>query len=397
MIFVDGQPQTVMAWIPARGGSKGLPRKALLDLQGLPVIAHTIKAALDAKYVDRVLVNTDDEEIRQVSIAHGAEVPFLRPAKMAEDDSPLEEALQFQYDWLKREEGAIPGIMIGMSPTHPFRCHGRLDSALEKAASDANIMNVRGVAPCISCLENYWIPTTGKKVAPFWDGEIQKDCTTVFQNLFSYNIVLECRIHLDTHPIFGRPVASHLTQLETIDLDDPHDMALARLIAAKKNLLDTACFAPQPDIPSDSLVPIYGKLFQKNDNTQQAQVLVHKDYPLIDEEDVSAFTEATQGSSNVVISGCDVDEDIHPFRLLKQDEHGYLRYLVDLPNEIRGKRQHYPTIRRFVPALVYLPPGTSLDDLARHSPDMWLLPKEKLLDVTNELEQLCIEITRTAM
>ena len=77
----------ILALIPARGGSKGIPRKNLLPIMGQPLIAYSIAQALASRWITRVIVSTDDEEIAQVARAHGAEVPFMRPAEYAQDHS----------------------------------------------------------------------------------------------------------------------------------------------------------------------------------------------------------------------------------------------------------------------------------------------------------------------
>ena len=83
----------ILAIIPARGGSKGLPRKNIKPLLGKPLIAWTIEQALASKYLDRVIVSTEDEEIAAISRKYCAEVPFLRPKELARDDSPTIDTL----------------------------------------------------------------------------------------------------------------------------------------------------------------------------------------------------------------------------------------------------------------------------------------------------------------
>ena len=80
-----------MAWIPARAGSKGVPRKALQHVGEHSLLAHTVRAALDIPGIDRVVVTTDDAEMRALAVAEGAEAPFQRPADLAQDDSSLSE------------------------------------------------------------------------------------------------------------------------------------------------------------------------------------------------------------------------------------------------------------------------------------------------------------------
>lgn len=120
------------AWaiIPARGGSKGLPRKNLRPLAGKPLVAHSVEAAASTSRVSRVIVSTDDEEIAAAARAAGAEVPFLRPAHLASDRAELREALDYTVDRLV-EEHAPPVHILVLYPTHPFRSRRSLDRALD--------------------------------------------------------------------------------------------------------------------------------------------------------------------------------------------------------------------------------------------------------------------------
>lgn len=123
-------PQTAaletLALIPARGGSKGLPRKNILPLCGKPLIAYTIETALAARRIGRVVVSTDDPEIAEVARAFGAEVPFLRPASMADDRASVGQAAAHMLAGL-REQGYEPDAMAVLYPTSPFRTPTLLD------------------------------------------------------------------------------------------------------------------------------------------------------------------------------------------------------------------------------------------------------------------------------
>lgn len=111
------------ALIPARGGSKGLPRKNILPVLGRPLLAHTIEAAKDA---DRTFVSTDDPEIAEVATRFGAEVPFLRPARLATDTASVRDALFHTLDRLVEREGHAPDAIVVMFATSPFRPPGLL-------------------------------------------------------------------------------------------------------------------------------------------------------------------------------------------------------------------------------------------------------------------------------
>jgi N-acylneuraminate cytidylyltransferase len=126
-ILVSQHIDTI-AIIPARGGSKGIPRKNITDLAGKPLIAYSILAAVHARLIDRVIVSTEDEEIAAVAEDWGAEVPFLRPAEMAQDTSGIGEALTYTVTRLGgyRESRAF----VFLYPTSPFRSPKFIDEML---------------------------------------------------------------------------------------------------------------------------------------------------------------------------------------------------------------------------------------------------------------------------
>lgn len=121
--------------IPARGGSKALPRKNIALLAGEPLISYTIRAARGAARVDRVIVSTDDEEIATVARKYGAEVPFLRPAELAQDHSPTLPAIQHAVDAMQRFCGETPALVTLIQPTSPFTRAGQVDVAVELLAN----------------------------------------------------------------------------------------------------------------------------------------------------------------------------------------------------------------------------------------------------------------------
>lgn len=138
---MGGEPQgqddngQVLALITARGGSKGLPRKNLLDLAGRPLIAWSIEAASQAACRPRVVVSTDDPEIAQAARHWGAEVPFLRPARLARDNSPHIDVVLHAVAWLEREQGYRPEWVLLLQPTSPLRLAQDIDDALALACT----------------------------------------------------------------------------------------------------------------------------------------------------------------------------------------------------------------------------------------------------------------------
>lgn len=120
MVSSPATPLETIAIIPARGGSKGVPRKNIRPLGGRPLIAWSIEAARLSGVVDRVYVSTDDEEIADIARRWGAEVPFLRPAELAQDRSIVGEAVSWTLRELTRT-GRQPWATYVLYPTHPFR------------------------------------------------------------------------------------------------------------------------------------------------------------------------------------------------------------------------------------------------------------------------------------
>jgi len=144
--MVNNRPE-ILAVIPARGGSKGIPRKNIKNFAGYPLIAYSIQAGLNSKYVTRTIVSTDDEEIAAVAREYGAEIPFLRPAEYAQDatlDFPVFENL---LRMIKEMENYVPDLVIQLRPTSPIRPVNLVDDAIELILSDDEIDSVRGVVP----------------------------------------------------------------------------------------------------------------------------------------------------------------------------------------------------------------------------------------------------------
>lgn len=129
---MTGRP-TVLGIIPARGGSKGLPNKNILPLAGKPLIAHTIAAALAARLLDKVIVSTDHEGIAEKARQYGADVPFIRPSELAQDDTAIYPVLAHAVRWLEQHEGYSPDYVMLLQPTSPLRNTEDIDSAVRLA------------------------------------------------------------------------------------------------------------------------------------------------------------------------------------------------------------------------------------------------------------------------
>ena len=137
----------ILALIPARGGSKGIPRKNIKPFAGYPLVAWSIAAGLQAKSVSRVLVSTDDEEIAAVARQYGADVPFLRPPELAQDRTPDLPVFEHALKWLEDIEGYKPDYLVQLRPTSPLRPRDLVDGAVRILVENPDADSVRGVVP----------------------------------------------------------------------------------------------------------------------------------------------------------------------------------------------------------------------------------------------------------
>jgi len=130
----------VLALIPARGSSKGVPRKNIRLLAGKPLIAYSIEVARSSRLITHVIVSTDNDEIAAVAHQYGAEVPFMRPVELAQDDSPEWLVWQHALRFIEAEQG-LPDVFVCVSPTSPLRTVEDVDVCIrELLTSDADLV-----------------------------------------------------------------------------------------------------------------------------------------------------------------------------------------------------------------------------------------------------------------
>ena len=136
----------ILAVIPARGGSKGLPGKNTRPLAGLPLIAHSIRAAALTDAVTRCVVSTDSEQIAALARQYGGETPFLRPAELAADDTPMAPVVRHALEWCEREEGKPYAAVLLLDPTSPARVPQQLTDAAERLLATDGLDGVVSVS-----------------------------------------------------------------------------------------------------------------------------------------------------------------------------------------------------------------------------------------------------------
>jgi len=224
---------SVLAIIPARGGSKAIPRKNVAAVGGKPLIAWTIEAALSANCIERCIVSTDDEQIAVVAKGAGAEVPFMRPPELAQDDSPSAATVLHALKWLDDNERYEPDFVILLQPTSPARSADDIDHAMRLALEkDADAV----VSVCLAKDHPYWV----KEMKP--DGLLQDFVrppkpVTRRQDLppayvLNGAIYLGRRsVWLETGSCYTEKTYGYVMPVErSLDIDTPWDLHVAGMI-----------------------------------------------------------------------------------------------------------------------------------------------------------------------
>lgn len=239
---------SVLALIPARGGSRGVPRKNIRSLAGLPLIAHSIRAAARCPSIDRVVVSTDDLEIARVARAFGGDVPFLRPRSLARDRTPDVPVVRHCLDFLWKAERYRPDIIVFLRPTGPFRTTKQIESAVALLAAHRRADSVRSVSLPRKTPYKMWVPgrpfmkpllkLRGVK-EPF--NAPRQSLPVVWESNPAINVMWS-RTVLEKRSISGTRVLPLVMDGPSIDIDTPFDFAVAEALvrsdpAARERLL----------------------------------------------------------------------------------------------------------------------------------------------------------------
>lgn len=220
----------ILALIPARGGSKGIPRKNLLPINGKPLIAYSIEQALASRLITRTVVSTDDEEIANVARAYGAEVPFMRPAALAQDDSVDLDVFRHALATL-REDGYDCEFVVHLRPTGPVRRVARIDEAIELFLQDPEADSLRSVTRPAHTPYKMW-RTSGQYIEPLLtvDG-VSEAHSRLRQSLPSvlwqngYVDIVRPHIVLDLGLMAGHKIVPFVMHEPVLELDHPDQIA----------------------------------------------------------------------------------------------------------------------------------------------------------------------------
>jgi CMP-N-acetylneuraminic acid synthetase len=222
------------AIIFARGGSKGLPNKNILEIRGMPLIAWSISHAKSCSRINRVIVSTDSAKIKEIALDHGAEVPFMRPKDLASDTASELDAWRHAINELERIDGVCPEIIISLPATSPLRIPSDIDRALERY-NEGDVDVVIGVTPAhrnpffnmVNFDGNRHVHIVGNQI-----GGIQRrqDAPKVF-DITTVVYIANSNYVLNSTSLFtGRVGAIHIPQERSIDIDTPYDFEIARMM-----------------------------------------------------------------------------------------------------------------------------------------------------------------------
>jgi N-acylneuraminate cytidylyltransferase len=223
--------RAILALIPARGGSKGVARKNILSIAGKPLVAYSILQALASKWINRVVVSTDDQEIADVARAWGAEVPFLRPAWCAEDGSPDIDVFRHALEWFAEHEGYVPEVIVHLRPPGPVRRVEHIDEAIELLLSHPEADAVRSVSVARQTPYKMWQVTEEGYLKPVLQLAGVPDCQSVprqrlplvyWQN--GYVDVVRPRAILEKQSMWGDCAIPYVVDEQLYEVDYPEDI-----------------------------------------------------------------------------------------------------------------------------------------------------------------------------
>lgn len=223
----------ILALIPARGGSKGIPHKNIKPIGGKPLLAYTIETALNSRYIDKVVVSTDSEEIREKAIDYGAEVPFLRPEALAEDTSTTLDVVLHAINEIEKHESF--DILILLQPTSPLRTVMDIDMALEKFVAG----NFRPLTS-VSMAEDH--PRLIRKLIDEWTMQrITPDSSSVRrQDMDCYyrvngSIYVNLITEIDINTSFNdNEIPFVMESSHSVDIDEEKDIAMVEYYLKQK-------------------------------------------------------------------------------------------------------------------------------------------------------------------
>jgi CMP-N,N'-diacetyllegionaminic acid synthase len=223
----------VMALIPARGGSKGVPRKNIRLLLGKPLIAYSIEHAQASAHINRVIVSTDDAGIAAIARQWGAEVPFMRPAEYAQDLSPDIDVFRHALIWLAEHEGYQPELVVHLRPTGPVRRVELIDQAISQILAHPEADALRSVSQPIQTPYKMWRMDDDGYLQPLLQVDGLPDCQSMPRQILpqvwwqnGYVDVIRPRAILEMNSMTGQRVLPFVVNEPIYEIDYPDSIPI---------------------------------------------------------------------------------------------------------------------------------------------------------------------------
>ena len=229
----------ILAIIPARGGSKSIPRKNIRELAGKPLLAYTAEAALQSQALSRVVLSTEDKEIREIGLRLGLEAPFVRPMELAQDDTPTLPVIQHTVKRLEEMESYKTDIIVVLQPTSPLRSSRHIDESLELFLN-SNVDSLVSVVEVPHNMNPYSIMQLQEdgRIKPFLEYDERKNLRQQKPLFYARNgaAIYICTYNclMNKNSLYGDTTIPYfMKKEESIDIDDEWDWQVVKYILGK--------------------------------------------------------------------------------------------------------------------------------------------------------------------
>jgi CMP-N-acetylneuraminic acid synthetase len=235
----------ILAVIPARGGSKGVPRKNIRPLLGKPLLSWMLAAAEKSKYITRIIVATDDDEIASIARSLGAEVPYMQPPEVSHDLATDVEYLSYALSVLREKEGYVPDIILRLPPTSPLCTSEHIDMGIKVLLADPGLDAVRPICETPKHPYKFWkIHEDQKHLEPFLPKSFtgfdephnlqRQRFPKVYMHTGAMDVI-RCDTLMKQRSTSGKKLGYfHMSLEDSVNIDHPLDFEIAELLMKKR-------------------------------------------------------------------------------------------------------------------------------------------------------------------